>query len=104
MRRFIFEFFRKIVSNGVILIILLFTFGIIGSHYIMDLDLIDSIYYTVITMATVGYGDYIPTTGIQKLFATTLALGGVALLAYVFNVILSNFQEKIGIFSKGAKK
>ena len=70
----------------------------------MDLNLIDSIYYTVITMATVGYGDYIPTTGIQKLFATTLALGGVALLAYVFNVILSNFQEKIGIFSKGAKK
>ena len=95
MRKFIFEFFRKIVSNGVILIILLFTFGIIGSHYIMDLDLIDSIYYAVITMAAVGYGDFYPTTAIQKMFAVTLALGGVGFLAYIFNVILTNFQERM---------
>ena len=94
----------KYVENGIILIIILFTYGIIGSYFIMGLSLIDSIYYAVITLATVGYGDYIPTTGIQKIFATTLALGGVALLAYVLNVILTNFQEKIDIFSKGARK
>lgn len=94
----------KYVENGIILIIILFTYGIIGSYFIMGLNLIDSIYYAIITMATVGYGDYTPTTGIQKLFATTLALGGVALLAYVFNVILTNFQERMGLFSRGAKK
>lgn len=55
-------------------------------------------------MATVGYGDYIPSTGIQKIFATTLALGGVALLAYVFNIILTNFQERMSKYSKGARK
>ena len=55
-------------------------------------------------MATVGYGDYIPTTGVQKIFATTLALGGVALLAYVFNIILTNVQEKMTEYSKGARK
>ena len=55
-------------------------------------------------MATVGYGDYIPTTGIQKIFATTLALGGVALLAYVFNIILTNVQKKMVEYSKGARK
>lgn len=94
----------KYVTTGVILIIALFIYGIVGSHFIMGLNLIDSIYYAVITMATVGYGDYIPTNGIQKIFATTLALGGVALLAYVFNVILTNFQEKFGEYSKGAMK
>ena len=87
-----------------ILIILLFIYGIVGSVYIMNLNLIDSVYYSVITMATVGYGDYIPSTGIQKLFATTLALGGVALLAYVFNIILTNVQEKMTEYSKGARK
>ena len=70
----------------------------------MHLNLVDSIYYSVITMATVGYGDYIPTTGVQKIFATTLALGGVALLAYVFNIILTNVQEKMTEYSKGARK
>ena len=94
----------RYITNGIILIIILFAYGIIGSYFIMGLSLIDSIYYAVVTLATVGYGDYIPTTGIQKIFATTLALGGVALLAYVLNVILTNFQEKIDIFSKGARK
>ena len=94
----------KYIENGIILILILFSYGIIGSYFIMGLNLVDSIYYAIITMATVGYGDYTPTTGIQKLFATTLALGGVALLAYVFNVILTNFQERMGLFSRGAKK
>ena len=94
----------KYVANGLILILLLFVYGIVGSHYIMGLNIIDSIYYAVITMATVGYGDYTPQTGIQKIFATTLAIGGVALLAYVFNLILTSFQEKMSKFSKGARK
>ena len=85
----------KYVTTGLILIIGLFIYGIIGSYFIMGLNLIDSIYYAVITMATVGYGDYTPHTGIQKIFATTLALSGVALLAYVFNIMLTNFQEKM---------
>ena len=94
----------KYISSGLILIIGLFIYGIIGSIFIMHLNLVDSIYYSVITMATVGYGDYIPTTGVQKIFATTLALGGVALLAYVFNIILTNVQEKMTEYSKGARK
>ncbi len=94
----------KYITNGIILILLLFAYGIIGSYFIMGLNLIDSIYYSIITMATVGYGDYIPSTGIQKIFATTLALGGVALLAYVFNIMLTNFQERMSKYSKGARK
>lgn len=108
MRKITFKILTKIpakyIGNGLILIILLFIYGIVGSVYIMKLNLIDSVYYSVITMATVGYGDYIPSTGIQKLFATTLALGGVALLAYVFNIILTNVQTKMMEYSKGARK
>ena len=94
----------KYVTKGIILIIGLLIYGIVGSYLIMGLNLVDSIYYAVITMATVGYGDYFPETGIQKIFATTLALAGVALLAYVFNIILTNFQERMGEYSKGARK
>ena len=94
----------KYVTTGLILIIILLIYGIVGAHFIMGLNLIDSIYYAVITMATVGYGDYIPHTGVQKIFATTLALAGVALLAYVFNMLLTNFQERMSKYSKGARK
>ena len=94
----------KYVTSGLILIILLFIYGIAGSMIIMHLNFVDSIYYSVVTMATVGYGDYTPHTGIQKIFAVTLALGGVALLAYVFNIILTSFQERMSEYSKGARK
>ena len=94
----------RYATNGLILIVLLFIYGIAGSYLIMGLNFPDSVYYAVITMTTVGYGDYIPHTGIQKIFATTLALSGVALLAYVFNILLTNFQKKMSVYSKGAKK
>ena len=94
----------RFVGSGLLLIFILFIYGIVGSHFIMGLDFIDSIYYAVITMATVGYGDYTPHTGIQKIFATTLAIGGVAVFAYVFNLMLTSFQEKMREYSKGARK
>ena len=104
MRKLTFKLLAKLptryISSGIIIIIILFVYGIVGSYFIMDLNLVDSVYYAVITMATVGYGDYIPHTGIEKIFATTLALGGVAVLAYVFNVMLTNFQEKMSKYSQ----
>ena len=94
----------KYINSGVILIAILFIYGIVGSYFIMNLNFVDSVYYAVITMATVGYGDVTPHTGIEKIFATTLALGGVALLAYVFNIMLTNFQEKMSEYSEVARK
>ena len=94
----------KYIGSGLILILGLFIYGIVGSYLIMGLNLVDSIYYAIITMATVGYGDYTPHSGIQKIFATTLAIGGVGVLAYVFNLILTNFEEKMSEYSKGVKK
>lgn len=108
MRKFTIKILTKLptkyVTSGVILIVGLFVYGIVGSSLIMGLNLVDSIYYAVSTMATVGYGDYTPHTGIQKIFATTLALAGVALLAYVFNIILTSFQERMSTYSKGVRK
>ena len=108
MRKQTFKILTKIptkyISSGLIVIIALFIYGIVGSHYIMNLNLIDSIYYATITMATVGYGDFTAHTGIQKIFATTLAISGVGLLAYVFNTILTNFQKKMEEYSKGVRK
>ena len=108
MRKITFKILTKMptryIDNGIIFIAALFIYGIVGTHYIMNLGWFDSIYYATITMTTVGYGDFLPSTGIQKIFATTLAIGGVALLAYVFNIILTNFQEKMSEYSQGAKK
>ena len=69
----------------------------------MGLNLIDSLYYTIITMATVGFGDIVPTTALQKIFSMTVALSGVGTIAYVFSGVIQNFTEKLTEYSKGAK-
>jgi len=40
-------------------------------------SIIDSIYFCVMTIATVGYGDFSPSTALSKLFTITLALSGI---------------------------
>lgn len=82
---------------------MLIIYGFIGSIYIMGLDPIDSIYYTIITIATVGYGDIAPVTPIQKLFSITLVLGGVGLVAYAFTLVISVVTMIVEDITTGAR-
>lgn len=103
MRKIFTKIPSKYIKNGSILIIGLLVYGVIGSMCIMHLDLFNSLYYSIITIATVGYGDIVPKTLIQKIFSMTLALSGFGIITYVFSVILENFSEKMSRFSKGMK-
>ena len=79
----------------VLIIVLILIYGILGSIYIMGLDIYDSIYYTIITLATVGYGDITPITPLQKIFSVTLALSGVGVLAYIVTFIISSVTQNL---------
>ena len=80
---------------ALLIIVFILLYGIVGSTYIMGLDIYDSIYYTIITLATVGYGDIIPTTPLQKIFSVTLALAGVGILAYILTFIISSVTQNL---------
>ena len=91
------EYFKrdKVGIYGVIIFLSIIIYGVLGSIFIMKLDICDSIYYTIITIATVGFGDITPTTPIQKIFSATLALAGVGLLAYILTIIISSVTENL---------
>ena len=86
---------NKTGVRGILAIIIIFLYGTIGSYFIMGLNMNDSIYYTIITIATVGYGDIAPITPLQKLFTTSLALIGIGLIAYIFTIIITSFEENL---------
>ena len=86
---------NKTGVRGILAIIIIFLYGTIGSYFIMGLNMNDSIYYTIITVATVGYGDIAPITPLQKLFTTSLALIGIGLIAYIFTIIITSFEENL---------
>jgi voltage-gated potassium channel len=45
-----------------------------------DLRVVDSLYFSVITLATVGYGDFAPQTDAGKLFTVVYVLIGAGIL------------------------
>ncbi len=61
-------------------------------------SIIDALYFSVMTMATVGYGDLIPTTDISKVFTivyTFLSIGAfVSFTAKCVQIMFLNHQEK----------
>lgn len=61
----------------------------------MHLNLENAIYFTMITIATVGYGDITPITSLQKLFVIILAFDGIGIIAYIFTAIIDNFSERL---------
>lgn len=53
---------------------------------------LESIYWAVTTMCTVGYGDIIPNNSIQMIYATVVMLVGYVLFAYLVGNIASLFN------------
>ena len=51
--------------------------GVLGFMIVERLSLVDSIYFSVVTMATVGYGDIHPQTPAGKILALVIIVGGV---------------------------
>lgn len=62
--------------------LLLVLIGTIGFHLLEGWSLLDALYATVITLATIGYGDLVPKQPIGKLFTIGLVLGGVFMFFY----------------------
>ena len=54
---------------------------------------IDSFYFSVVTLATVGYGDLHPTTPTSKLFTVAYIFIGVGLGLYIFSALARSFIE-----------
>jgi voltage-gated potassium channel len=55
--------------------------GTVTYHVLEGWSLLDSLYFSVVTLATVGYGDFHPTTDPAKLFTVGYILVGIGILA-----------------------
>lgn len=66
----------------VYLLLLILIAGTLGYHYIEGWTLFDSLYMSVITLATVGYGETHPLTSYGRLFTIFLIMGGMGIILY----------------------
>jgi len=82
---------RALQLSGLLLFIL--CAGVLGYHYLEGWSLFDSLYMTVITLATVGYGETHPLTLPGRAFTMLLILGGMSIIFYALTEITTFVVE-----------
>lgn len=74
-------------------------FGTFFYHFTEKLSYVDSFYFSVITLATVGYGDIVPHTDFGKIFTAFYVIAGIGIIGLFANLLIrraaANRVEKI---------
>lgn len=95
----------------VLLLVTVIAVGTAGFTVVEGLSPVDSLYLTIVTVATVGYGDLVPLTIAGKVLAVVLIFGGAGAFLGVFTGVaettfsrrerrerLQNLHLVIGVF------
>lgn len=103
--RLLINVFRSVYNQLLLSLVLALTLIIISSslvyfpEHIAQPDVFTSIpatiWWSVVTLTTVGYGDMIPVTITGKVFTGGILLAGVALFALPAGIITAGFLEQI---------
>ncbi len=85
---------RGILESGLILVLAFaasyYAMSVINpSSFTQQLSILDSIYFSVITIATVGYGDMAPVAGYARILTIVEVLLGLLYILFVVGIFLS---------------
>lgn len=78
---------RQVLLTFLVPVVLVLA-GMVGFHLLEGLSLFDSLYLTVITLTTVGYGDVHPRTPAGRVFTIALVLTGVFVVFYAMTALI----------------
>jgi voltage-gated potassium channel len=89
----------EFVFLGYMLLGVTFTFGSI--FYLLEFGInealhsyLDAIYWALVTISTVGYGDIAPVTELGKVVSMFGIIFGIAMISFVTSVMVSAFSER----------
>lgn len=70
------------------------TIAVVFYHSVEHLSWMNAYYFSVITIATVGYGDIVPHTTAGKIFTTFYVLFGISILTTFLSMRMQRRSEK----------
>ncbi len=83
------EEYREILITTSLVIAL----GSTAYHYLEGWSWLDSIYFSVITLTTIGYGDLAPVTDFGKIFTIFYVLIGLGMILSFIQILYNHFNK-----------
>jgi len=80
---------RYKITLSLMLIIIPISVGVIGYMIIEGYSFLDALFMTVITIATVGYGEVKPLSDVGKIFTIILIISNLGVFAYAISLVTS---------------
>ena len=69
-------------------------FGTIVFHFVEGWSYLDSLYFSVISLLTIGYGDLVPTTDLGKILTILYVIAGVSIILGFVDAIAKDRLER----------
>lgn len=82
--------YRKLLLTTFIVILA----GSIFYHYAENWSWVDSIYFSVITLTTVGYGDFSPQTDMGKIFTIGYIIIGIGIILSFIDTLYMHYSGR----------
>ena len=71
--------------------ILIVLAGTLFYHFVEGWSIIDSLYFSVVTLTTIGYGDFSPQTDAGKIFTIIYIIVGIGMILSFINTIQHHY-------------
>ncbi|MFT4599402.1 MAG: voltage-gated potassium channel [Bacteroidia bacterium] len=62
-------------------------------HYLENWSWVDSIYFSVVTLTTVGFGDFAPKTDGGKIFTIFYIIIGIGIILSFINTLYEHYRD-----------
>ena len=91
--------YRDLILTTLIVIII----GMVGYHYLEGWSWLDALYFSFITLTTVGFGDFTPVTDAGKIFTILYIVVGIGIILTFINTIYNHFGARRDANKKNKK-
>jgi len=68
-------------------------FGAVMYHFLEGWNWIDCFYFSIITLSTIGYGDFSPATDAGKIFTIFYIILGVGVILSFISTVHNHFED-----------